>query len=74
MSKRMYIYSMIDTATNSYDCDDPATTTDDYETALTWIRCGTEQVAILDALSYEYLGYLDLEDLYYHLNYDEDIY
>lgn len=74
MSKRMYIYCMIDKATNSYDYDDPATTTDDYETALNWIKCGTEQVAILDALSYEYLGYLDYEDLYRHLNYDEAIY
>ena len=74
MSKRMYIYCMIDKATNSYDYDDTASTTDDYETALEWIKNGTEQVAILDALSYEYLGYLDYEDLYRHLNYDEAIY
>lgn len=71
MSKRMYIYCMIDTKTNSYDYNDLASTTDDLETAYNWIQEGCKQVAILDALSYEYLGYMDCEDLYRHLNYDE---
>lgn len=72
--KRHYLFCMIDTETNSYDYDDPASTTDDIETAYNWIDKGCEQVAILDVCSLEYLGYLDNEDLYRHLNYDEAIY
>lgn len=68
------IYSMIDPATNSYDYDNPASTTDDVETAYNWIANGCEQVAILDACDLSYLGYMDSEDLYRHLNYDEAIY
>lgn len=72
--KRRYLFCMIDTETNSYDYDDPASTTDDIEEVYSWIDNGCEQVAILDACSFEYLGYLDNEDLYHHLNYDEAIY
>ena len=72
--KRMYIYCMIDEATNSYDYEDEASTTDQPEEAYRWIKAGCKQVAMLDALSLEYLGYLDMEDLYRHLNYDEAIY
>ena len=59
----MYIYSQID-ADNTYDYDDDATTTDDKYIALAWIEDGKcEQVAVLDALSLEYLGYLDMDDV-----------
>jgi hypothetical protein len=59
----MYIYSQID-ADNTYDYDNDATTTDDKYIALAWIEEGKcEQVAILDALSFEYLGYLDIDDV-----------
>ena len=59
----MYIYSQID-ADNTYDYDDDATTTDDKYMALAWIEEGKcEQVAVLDALSLEYLGYLDADDV-----------
>lgn len=57
----MYIYCMIEN--NTYDYEDPYTTTDDIEVAYNWIREGCEEVAILDALSYEYYGYMDFEDL-----------
>lgn len=58
---RKYLYCMIDG--NEYDYDDPYTTTDDIEVAYEWIREGCEQVAMLDAMSLEYLGYMDFEDL-----------
>ena len=59
----MYIYSQID-ADNTYDYDDDATTTDDKYIAFAWIEDGKcEQVAVLDALSLEYLGYLDMDDV-----------
>lgn len=48
---------------NEYDYDDPVTTTDNVEVAYDWIRNGCVQVAILDAFSLEYLGYMDAEDL-----------
>ncbi len=59
----MYIYSQID-ADNTYDYDNDATTTDDKYIALAWIEDGKcEQVAVLDALSLAYLGYLDIDDV-----------
>lgn len=59
----MYIYSQID-ADNTYDYDNDATTTDDKYIALAWIEDGKcEQVAVLDALSLAYLGYLDADDV-----------
>lgn len=59
----MYIYSQID-ADNTYDYDNDDTTTDDKYIALAWIEDGKcEQVAVLDALSLEYLGYLDADDV-----------
>ena len=68
----MYIYSQID-ADNTYDYDDDATTTDDKYIALAWIEDGKcEQVAVLDALSLEYLGYLDADDVNDVSSYDED--
>ena len=68
----MYIYSQID-ADNTYDYDNDATTTDDKYIALAWIEEGKcEQVAVLDALSFEYLGYLDVDDVNDVSSYDED--
>ena len=59
----MHIYSQID-ADNTYDYDNDATTTDDKYIALAWIEDGKcEQVAVLDALSLAYLGYLDADDI-----------
>ena len=59
----MFLYSQID-ANNTYDYDNDATTTDDKYIALAWIEDGKcEQVAVLDALSLEYLGYLDADDI-----------
>lgn len=67
----MYIYSQID-ADNTYDYDNDATTTDDKYIALAWIEEGKcEQVAVLDALSLEYLGYLDADDVNDVSSYDE---
>lgn len=68
----MYIYSQIDTD-NTYDYDNDATTTDDKYIALAWIEDGKcEQVAVLDALSLAYLGYLDADDINDVSSYDED--
>lgn len=68
----MYIYSQID-VDNTYDYDNDATTTDDKYIALAWIEEGKcEQVAVLDALSLEYLGYLDADDVNDVSSYDED--
>ena len=68
----MYIYSQID-ADNTYDYDNDATTTDDKYIALAWIEDGKcEQVAVLDALSLEYLGYLDADDINDVSSYNED--
>lgn len=68
----MYIYSQID-ADNTYDYDNDATTTDDKYIALAWIEDGKcEQVAVLDALSLAYLGYLDADDVNDINSYDED--
>ena len=70
MCKRMYIYSKIDPHTNSYETDG-CNVTDDYSIAMEWIKAGCEQIAILDALSLEYYGYLDSEDLYEWTTRDE---
>ena len=68
----MYIYSQID-ADNTYDYDDDATTTDDKYMALAWIEEGKcEQVAVLDALSLAYLGYLDADDVNDADSYDKE--
>lgn len=68
----MYIYSQID-ADNTYDYDNDTTTTDDKYIALAWIEEGKcEQVAVLDALSLEYLGYLDADDVNDVSSYNED--
>ena len=68
----MYIYSQID-ADNTYDYDNDATTTDDKYIALAWIEEGKcEQVAVLDALSLAYLGYLDADDVNDADSYDEE--
>lgn len=68
----MYIYSQID-ADNTYDYDNDATTTDDKYIALAWIEEGKcEQVAVLDALSLAYLGYLDTDDVNDTNSYDEE--
>ncbi len=68
----MYIYSQID-ADNTYDYDNDATTTDDKYIALAWIEEGKcEQVAVLDALSLAYLGYLDTDDVNNADSYDEE--
>lgn len=68
----MFIYSQID-ADNTYDYDNDVTTTDDKYMALAWIEDGKcEQVAVLDALSLEYLGYLDMDDVNDVSSYDED--
>lgn len=68
----MFIYSQID-ADNTYDYDNDVTTTDDKYMALTWIEDGKcEQVAVLDALSLAYLGYLDMDDVNDVSSYDED--
>lgn len=70
----MYIYSQID-ADNTYDYDNDATTTDDKYIALAWIEDGKcEQVAVLDALSLEYLGYLDADDVNDVSSYNDDDY
>lgn len=74
MSKRLYLYCMIDEATNSYDYEDEATCTNEIEVAYGWIEAGCKQVAILDALSYEYLGYMDIEDTPTFKNYCDDMY
>jgi hypothetical protein len=67
----MYIYSQID-VDNTYDYDNDTTTTDDKYIALAWIEEGKcEQVAVLDALSLEYLGYLDADDVNDVSSYDE---
>lgn len=67
-----YIYSAIDSKTNSYDYNDDHWTTDRLDVALGWIEDGdVEQVAKLDACSLEYLGYLDIDDVYD--NYMDDI-
>ena len=58
---RKYVYCMIEG--NSYDYEDESKMTDDIEVAYSWIRNGCEQVAMLDALSLEYCGYMDFEDL-----------
>lgn len=68
----MYIYSQID-ADNTYDYDNDVTTTDDKYIALAWIEEGKcEQVAVLDALSLAYLGYLDADDVNDADSYDEE--
>ena len=70
----MYIYSQID-VDNTYDYDNDATTTDDKYIALAWIEEGKcEQVAVLDALSFEYLGYLDADDVNDVSSYNDDDY
>lgn len=63
---RKYVFAII--TDNVYDID---TATDNVEVAFQWLRDGAKQVATLDALSLEYCGYLDEEDLYFHDNYDE---
>ena len=58
---RIYIYTMI--IDNEYDYENEGTTTDNLEIAYDWLRAGCKEIAILDACSYEYLGYMDYEDL-----------
>lgn len=58
---RIYLYTMI--INDGYDYFNEGTTTDNLETVYDWLRAGCKEVAILDALSYEYLGYMDYEDL-----------
>lgn len=65
---RKYVFAII--VDNVYDID---SVTDDIEVAYQWLRDGAGEVAMLDALSLEYLGYLDTEDLYFHDNYDEEV-
>ena len=61
--KRSYIYTGI-YDDNTYDYDNVFSTTDDIETAYNWIRLGLfNEVAMLDALSLEYLGSLDVTSL-----------
>lgn len=61
--KRSYIYTGI-YDDNTYDYDNVFSTTDDIETAYNWIRLGLfKEVAMLDALSLEYLGSLDVTSL-----------
>lgn len=67
---RKYLFSIIDPATNSYDYDNDATTTDDLNQVWKWLESGVEQVACLDACSLEYLGYMDNEDLQNHYELD----
>lgn len=67
---RKYLYSIIDTETNSYDYDNGLTTTDDLDQVWWWLEHGVEQVACLDACSLEYLGYMDIEDLMNHKELD----
>ena len=70
---RKYLYSIIDTETNSYDYDNELTTTDDLEQVWHWIKNGVQQVACLDACSLEYLGYMDIEDYMNHIELDYDV-
>lgn len=65
---RKYVFAII--VDNVYDID---SATDDIELAYHWLRNGAHEVAMLDALSLEYYGYLDAEDLYFHDNYDEGV-
>lgn len=67
---RKYLYSIIDTETNSYDYDNELTTTDDLDQVWCWLENGVEKVACLDACSLEYLGYMDIEDLMNHKELD----
>lgn len=70
---RKYIFSMIDETTNSYDYDNDFETTDELWKALGWIEDGDcIEVAVLDACSLEYLGYLDEDDLHDARIYQED--
>ena len=61
--KRLKLYTMIDLLTNSYDYEDETKTTDSIDVAYKWILAGCKEVAILDALSYEYLGYMTIDDI-----------
>ena len=55
------LYSMI--IDNEYDYDNDGTTTDNKQIAFQWLRAGVQEIAILDALSYEYLGEYSQDDL-----------
>ena len=48
---------------DEYDYENEAITTDNKEVAKMWLQAGVKEIAILDALSYEYLGYMDESDL-----------
>ena len=48
---------------NEYDYEDETITTDNKEVAYNWLRAGVKEIAIIDGMSYEYLGYLDASDL-----------
>ena len=65
---RKYVFAIV--TDNVYDID---TAVDDIEVAYQWLRDGEDHIAMLDALSLEYCGYLDAEDLYFHDNYDEEV-
>ena len=49
---------------DEYDYDDEATVTEDLEQAFEWLeedKC--EEIAVLDACDYSYMGYLDKNDI-----------
>lgn len=70
LSMRKLIYTMC--FGNEYDYERAACTTDNVDDAYAWLEAGCKQIAILDACSYEYLGYMDIQDLYERDNYDEN--
>ena len=58
---RSELYTMV--INDEYDYENEAITTDNKEVAKMWLQAGVKEIAILDALSYEYLGYMDESDL-----------
>lgn len=58
---RSELYTMV--INDEYDYENEALTTDNKEIAKMWLNAGVKEIAILDALSYEYLGYMDESDL-----------
>ena len=55
------LYTMI--IDNDYDYYNESITTDNKQIAFQWLRAGVKEIAILDALSYEYLGSMSEDDL-----------
>lgn len=51
---KIELYTMI--IDNEYDYENDGLTTDNKQVAVEWLRAGVKEIAILDALSYEYLG------------------